>query len=109
MVRLEFQRTNSGGCMEMVWKGIIRGSETNQEAVPIVMRDDEGPDLRQWGVDLKQHVWDILGINGEGQDRVRAILRGLICLLGWMVVPFSDKGLNERGAGFGERLMNFDT
>lgn len=42
MVRLEFQRTNCGGSMEVVWKGIIRCWKTNSEAVNTVVRDEEG-------------------------------------------------------------------
>lgn len=43
----------------------------------------------------KSYVWDPLGMNSKGQDRVGTILRSPICLLGWRVVLLSDKGLKE--------------
>lgn len=42
MVRLEFQRTNSGGRRGDGLEGDYWRQETNQEAATLVVRDDEG-------------------------------------------------------------------
>lgn len=55
-------------------------------------------------MNLKEVDGDQLGITGEGQDRDATFVTILICIDGWIVVPFSDEGLKEGQAYLGVRV-----